>query len=196
METTPKTITEKIIQLCNKIVKDSSPVFIPVIPDEFAIINECFPNVDNVIQRLGGSRVNGWAIWQWDNKLIEGEAHAVWKSLDGELIDITPHRNGEKNILFLRDNDMIYNEENIDNVRMALTESPLVKEYISLSEEHFFCLSPYKPHEKILYSDLPKRFSEVCHRHQEISNVFHKVVERNDKCPCGSGIKYKKCCGK
>jgi hypothetical protein len=196
METTPKIITEKIIQLCNKIINDSSPVFVPVIPDKSAIINECFPNVDNVISRMGGSRVNGWAIWQWDNKLVEAEAHAVWKSLDGDLLDITPHRNGEEGILFLQDNNMIYNEENIDNVRMTLTESPLVKEFISLSEEYFFFLAPYKPHEKIPYSDLPKRFSEICNRHLEISNVFRKVVERNEKCPCGSEIKYKRCCGK
>lgn len=28
------------------------------------------------------------------------------------------------------------------------------------------------------------------------STRFHKKVGRNDPCPCGSGIKYKKCCGK
>ncbi|WP_312432788.1 SEC-C metal-binding domain-containing protein [Lacrimispora sp.] len=196
METTPKIITEKVIQLCNKVVTDSLPIFVAVIPDEIAKINECFHNVDNVIRRRGGYRINGWAIWQWDNKLVEAEAHAVWKSLDGVLLDVTPHRNGEKNILFLQDNNMIYNEENIDNIRMALTESPLVKEYISLSEEYIFLLSPYKPHEEIPYSALPKRFTEVCRRRQEISGIFHKVVERNDKCSCGSGIKYKKCCGK
>ena len=39
--------------------------------------------------------------------------------------------------------------------------------------------------------------------HPQITDVLHKVekvfnpnkIGRNDKCPCGSGKKYKKCCG-
>ena len=30
--------------------------------------------------------------------------------------------------------------------------------------------------------------------HSAIHPRFYKKVGRNDKCPCGSGIKYKKCC--
>ena len=40
-----------------------------------------------------------------------------------------------------------------------------------------------------------------CHlwrRHSETRQPVHKdkKLGRNDPCPCGSGLKYKKCCGK
>ena len=61
---------------------------------------ECFPNVEKMVQEYGGQQVNGRAIWQWDNKLVEAEAHAVWKSPDGQLIDITPHDYNEEKYYF------------------------------------------------------------------------------------------------
>jgi preprotein translocase subunit SecA len=31
---------------------------------------------------------------------------------------------------------------------------------------------------------------------EEIETKFEKKVARNEPCPCGSGKKYKQCCGK
>lgn len=66
------------------------------------------------------SQVNGWAIWQWANILVEAEAHAVWESPEGALIDITPHENGESRIPFLRDDGMVYNGNPKASKRSAL----------------------------------------------------------------------------
>lgn len=120
----------------------------------------------------------------------------IWKDEDGELVDITPHLGHESQILFLPDNELKYKGKNIGNIRMALTESPLVKEYIGLNEEAFNILQMYKPHEKILLKDLPMRYFEIQDKLVELNMLFETKVGRNDKCPCGSGMKFKMCCGK
>lgn len=195
MESTPMRITDAVRKLC-KGISGNSPIYIPVIPENGATINECFGNVENVVKRKGGTSVNGWAIWQMANILVEAEAHSVWKNQDGELIDITPHIGGENRILFLPDDKMEYRGENIGNIRMPLTESVLVKEYIELHEELFEILQKYKPHERINCENLPERCHEIGKRLLKLEQQFHAKVGRNDKCPCGSGLKYKKCCGK
>lgn len=195
MEIVPFSITDDVLKLCKRI-NTNDPVYISVIPEKFAIINECFKNVENIVNSRGGERINGWAIWKMANILIEAEAHSVWKNEKGDLIDITPHVNGEKRILFLPDDKMEYKGENIDNVRMALTESVLVKEYIELNNEYFKILQQYKPHEIISSKKLPSRFLDIHKRLIELNMQFHTKVGKNDKCPCGSGMKYKKCCGK
>lgn len=51
----------------------------------------------------------------------------------------------------------------------------------------------------ILMSELPKKVKMNMLRQLaqiEDRNITQKKVGRNDPCPCGSGKKYKKCCGK
>lgn len=194
-ETTPNMITEDILKLCKQINKNT-PIYVPVVPAAGTEINECFGNVEKVVKQRGGIAVNGWVIWKMANILVEAEAHSVWKSENGELIDVTPHLEHESQILFLPDDKLKYNEENIGNIRMALTESKLVKEYIELNNEFFNILQKYKPHEKIYLCDLPERYFEIQNRLAELNALFKTKVGRNDKCPCGSGMKYKKCCGR
>ena len=121
-ETTPEKITDKIIELCRRIVPGEVPQYVPVKAEEWSRPMECFTNVEQMVKRYGGQQVNGRAIWQWSNVLVEAEAHAVWKSPEGQLIDITPHDNSEDKILFLCDESMIYSGEQIGNIRLALTE--------------------------------------------------------------------------
>lgn len=194
-ESTPDKITEDILKLCRQI-NNNRPIYVQVVPEVGAEINECFVNVEKIVKQKGGAIVNGWALWKMANILVEAEAHSVWKNEDGDLVDITPHLQHERQILFLPDDKMKYKGENIGNIRMALTESPLVKEYIDLNEEAFNILRKYKPHEKIHLKDLPNRYFEIQDRLLELSILFKSKVGRNDKCPCGSGMKFKKCCGK
>lgn len=195
-ETTPQKISDKIIELCNKVVPEVEPVYVPVEAAVWSRMHECFPNVQQMVQEQGGQQINGWAIWQWANILVEAEAHSVWQSLDGELIDITPHDNGEKQILFLRDDSMVYSEQQIGNVRLAITDSPLVAELIELMQETDVILGDYKPGTKISVGELQKRLAPMGVRRQAIVEQLNKKVGRNDLCPCMSGLKYKKCCGR
>lgn len=83
-----------------------------------------------------GQQVNGWAVWQWANISVTLEAHAVWESLEGKFVDITLHDCGEREILFLRDNSVVYSGTPIGSIRQPLAGSPLVAELIGLLNEH------------------------------------------------------------
>lgn len=188
-ETTPGRVTDKIMELCSRIVPDAKPEYIQVEAQGWCLPMECFPNVERMVREHGGQQVNGWAIWQWANILVEAEAHSVWRSPEGELVDITPHVNGENKILFLRDDDVVYKGGAISSIRLGLTSSQLVAEFIWLMNEK----------DKIM-SRTPGR---MCHipkplldRIEEIEAMLHEDVKGNEFCPCQSGLKYKKCCGR
>lgn len=188
-ETTPLRVTDKIMELCSGIVPDVKPEYIPVAVQEWSLLNECFPNMERMVQEQGGQQVNGWAVWQWANILVEVEAHSVWQNPEGELIDITPHVNGENEILFLRDDDMVYKGNTIASIRLALTASQLVAEFIWLMNER----------DRIM-SETPGRMCSIpkplWDRIEEINAMLHEDVRGNEFCPCQSGLKYKKCCGR
>ena len=151
-------------------------------------MNECFLNVEGYVQKHGGASTLGWAIWQRANVLIEAEAHAVWKSPTGELIDVTPHSYDEKQILFLPDITLNYSGKCIPSFRLPLTASPLVAEFIEL----------FNKRDKLMTEALGNFFSmpaEMLFRMQEIEYIISSKAARNDFCPCGSGLKYQKCCG-
>ena len=195
-ETTPSKVTDKIMELCVGIVADTDPVYIPVSVMEWSMPKECFPNVQRMVQEHGGKQINGWAIWQWANILVEAEAHSVWENSEGQLIDITPHDNGEREILFLRDDNMVYSMEQIGSIRIALTDSPLAAELIELSEKTEEIMGEYKPGTKIPVAELQRKLLPLASRRQELMAQLNRKTERNEACPCQSGLKYKKCCGR
>ena len=187
-ETTPPKITREIKRLCRKIAPKSKLLVVPVKAAPDALLNECFPNVKSMIEHHGGEMVSGWTIWQWANILIEAEAHAIWKNPNGELIDITPHDDGETNIFFLPDDNVTYEGMRIPAHRMALTNSSLVKEFIHLMEKQdaISCSTKGK------YVSIP---FELDMRLRDLKIRFNTEVTRNKLCPCGSGLRYKNCCG-
>ena len=188
-ETTPVEITDRIMELCSGAVPGTVPVYVPVEAVGWGLMNECFPNVRRMVQKHGGQQVNGWDVWQWANISVTLEAHAVWESPEGKLVDITPHDCGEREILFLRDDRVVYSGKPIGSIRQPLTASPLVAELIGLLNERdrIMCASADRTY------TLPK---EMYLRIMQIQEMLHREVGRNDLCPCQSGLKYKKCCGR
>lgn len=195
-ETTPSKVTDKIMKLCEGISADTEPIYLPVSVPKWSLPSECFLNVQRMVRDHGGQQVNGWAIWQWANILVEAEAHAVWESPEGHLIDITPHDNEEKEILFLRDSSMMYSGQHIGNMRIALTNSPLAAELIALSEQTEAVMREYKPGTEIPIIEMQRRLAPTMARRKEIIDILYQNVSGNEFCPCGSGLKYKKCCGR
>jgi hypothetical protein len=195
-ETTPARITEKIKELCDKVVTGTEPEYLPVTVQEWCLPRECFPNVDRMAKKHGGRRVNGWTIWQWANVFVEAEAHAVWESPNGKLIDITPHDYGEKEILFLRDEEMIYSGKKFGNIKLALTDSPLVAELIDLTKRVESVLCEYDAGTGIPVAELQQRLGSVVMRQKVIMAELYRETGPNEFCSCQSGLKYKKCCGK
>mgnify|MGYP001062801412 CR=1 FL=1 len=195
-ETTPVRVTDKVMELCSGIVPDAVPEYVPVAAQEWSLPSECFSNVGRMVQEQGGQQINGWAIWQWANILVEAEAHSVWQSPEGELVDITPHDNGEREILFLHDADMVYFGQSIGNVRLAITGSPLAAELVDLGDRIEAVMCSYKPGTEIPLSELRRQLLPLKERREAIVEMLNQKVSRNDLCPCQSGLKYKKCCGR
>lgn len=188
-ETTPAGITDKIMELCDRRVPGAAPVYIPVKAAGWSLVNECFPNVQRMVRENGGQQVNGWAVWQWANIAVTLEAHAVWENPEGKLEDITPHICGEREILFLRDDSVVYSGTPIGSIRQPLTGSPLVEELIELLNERDRIMSAAPGR----LCEMPK---SLLIRIRQIQETLHREAGRNDPCPCQSGLKYKKCCGR
>jgi len=66
----------------------------------------------------------------------------------------------------------------------------LFKKMVEYKAKHLYNLPQW---DSVLDSDTRKRLT----KEQQLSGtiVKEKKVSRNDPCPCGSGKKYKKCCG-
>jgi hypothetical protein len=204
--TTPKTITSVVEDFCRSIAPDT-PVYVPIHPEPNAQIGECFFNVQEKVAASGGDIVYGWNIWEWPRVYIEAEHHAVWRSPDGDLIDVTPQPDGEGRILFLPDQDKVYDWEGhkrTDNRRQAIADDPLVEEYLKLSAEMVTYMEsnstgrivtlqkedilPLLAKQNDLLGYIKKKYSRTSGR------ASSNKIGRNDPCSCGSGKKYKKCC--
>lgn len=188
-ETTPPKITDIIYRACKAINPAIVPEYIRVCPEPWAKENECFPNVKEKVRIDGGQAVYGWAIWQWANVMLEAEAHCVWKAPDGELIDITPHNYGEKRILFVVDDTIHYEGVIIPNKRAPLTTSSKVDMLIKLSNTK----------DEILKNSgtngLCEMPADLIYYINKLQMEIKQPARANDSCPCGSGLKYKNCCG-
>lgn len=135
--TTPPEITDEIMKLCRQLDPTQVPVYVPVSPWGSSMMDRCFFNLPEKIGVDGGSIQHGWTIWERPGLLIEGEFHAVWVSPEGDLIDITPKKDGETEILFLPDGKRIWTGELIDNVRMPLVDNEITRRLIKSSKESF-----------------------------------------------------------
>jgi len=78
--------------IINKIVLELNGIEllkIPRRPIKNGKSGECLDAVDSKMRAHGGQSIYGWDLLQM-NGIIEAEAHVVWKSKKGELIDVTP----------------------------------------------------------------------------------------------------------
>jgi hypothetical protein len=137
----PKEISEKVLELCLRIVPSLQPTFIAITPDLDCEPADCFANVYRKIQRKGGGRIQyGWALWEWPGAFIEAEHHAVYEPPTGPpWLDVTPCNRGSRRRLFLPDDSATYDFENEgvlrNNVRLALSDDPLIEELFKAAQK-------------------------------------------------------------
>jgi hypothetical protein len=135
--TTPSGINKHVRTLRDRIASPFEPVFLQVKTRADARSAECFEATANHVAELGGSSVVGWQVWEWPGILIEGEFHAVWKSPDGELLDVSRKDEGEQRILFIPDPRIVYHGEAIDSIRIPIGKDPKIKQLISTKERFY-----------------------------------------------------------
>ena len=123
--------------------------------------------------------------------MVEGIFHAVWLKPDGQLLDITPTRDDEKQILFLPDSVRKWEHKLVDNIRLPLTNSSKANFGINLSKAMAALQSKYFDGEK---SAVPKdEYDHVLARFG--LRPGHKdQIGPYEMCPCGSGKNFKFCC--
>lgn len=86
---------------------------------------------------------------------------------------------------------LLWNEEN-DRIQISLKYSK--NEEIQEIDYKYFTLSDIPLERKsILYEEGKERAKQ---RIQQFQRMNHRKIGRNELCPCGSGKKYKKCCGR
>lgn len=194
----PELADEHVKELTMIVCPESKPIYVNVEPESFAEVNECFPAVEKKIEKDGGSRVLGWQIWK-TKILIEAEFHAIWKSIGGKLIDITPKQIQFPRILFLSDSKAKYNCVQVDNIRLNISGNRLVDDFIEIAkaiykmenkgERAFQYEVSFSGKESQIYQNLKK--IQV-----GLSLMIQNGKSRNSSCFCESRSKYKHCCGK
>lgn len=191
---TPAQITSEIRKLCNQIAAGTNPIYLKVQPAPESEKLECFPNVENFVAKNGGSIQYGWRIGEWSGVMIEAEFHAVWLSPNGKFIDITPF--DEEQILFLPDNTKIYEGKQVNNIRFALANKPIIHEFIDINNKIFEERNKGGLAEKHGEIALPANIiMPLLRRSRELFTMIYKeTASPNSPCVCGSGLKYKKCC--
>lgn len=175
----------------------SNPEFIDCVPCEHALANECYPNVEAKIKKDGGSTIYGWQVWQTEN-LIEAEFHAIWKSEDGQIIDITPSPFNVERILFVRDLNAKYLGRQVDNIRINTSGNALVDDLIKVCEAKFKLENKGERAEQYNISLTGKELDDwqfLEQMREYISILIAKGSTKNQECFCGRD-KYKKCHGR
>lgn len=134
--------------------------------------------------------------------MIEAEFHAVWVDSEGLHHDITPKPLELNSILFLPDPSRVYENKQVDNVRVALVGDALIKNFIKLSKNLFEATNQGvsdNPYYCIVTEEVSQLSQEHSNMLRKISEKFFSRIhfsgeDRNKLCSCGSGRKCKKCC--
>lgn len=198
---TPKTITPAILALCEDMGLTGEPLYLDVSPTGDARALDCFPVVARQVERAGGETCYGWRIWELPWAYVEAEFHAVWRSPAGELVDITPTETGISRILFVPDPSAVYEGRQVKNVRHALSANSLVEEFFRAADAEFEFWNRGLRADQNTCSLSPDEAAElqtIRRRHTDAFVALRRSLPnpgRNDPCPCGSGTKFKKCCG-
>lgn len=124
----------QIHNLRNKMQLEYDYEIVPVQLESFSIAKQCYSNVEKKIKHDGGKIHYGWSVHFTDGIIVEAERHAVWENEEEDLICVTPHPSGFDEVIFLSDNTIVDPKLQIDNVRMNITNNPLVNDWIYLSD--------------------------------------------------------------
>jgi hypothetical protein len=195
--TTPQRLTRRLNQLIERVAPGARPQTVPVCPDQRAVLNECFPQVEDRIRVDGGRMVCGWLLWEWPHVLVEAEFHACWSPNDDELLDITPKYNGEEHVWFVRDARRNYDGRARDNVRLPLRDDQLIDHFIAAAEATFRVLNRgARAFDYGIVTVPANEIMPLTRMKSFCGTAIESGLRDHDPCLCGSGGKYKRCCAR
>lgn len=145
----------------------------------WAVQQECFEAVRKQVQTHGGQQVYGWHIRECKGVFIEAEFHCVWRSPNGQLIDVAAHPVPRKSITFVVDPKVVYQGEQIDNVRLALTDDRDVQSWIDLQALYVAMLNQAHVYEALAPGAMP-HIGEI---EEQIKSATHQLRRRYPHLP-------------
>jgi hypothetical protein len=201
----PTSIDRHVLELCRHIHPKNIPVYVCLKPANGSTPHECFVNVRDRVAAECGNIQFGWAIWQDGRFFIEAEHHAVYQPPNSDTwIDITPQESPIERILFLPDETAVYDfgtDQRRDNIRMPLMDDRRVKAYCDFMAERARLINSVPGIGKVsmptsTYREIQRVEFAAFELRRELEDEYNRKVGRNDPCPCYSGKKFKKCCGR
>jgi len=174
---TPSEITPEIDAFCRQLDPTAKPVWVPVRPAPGTSPGEDFASLKSHVASHAGRIQFGWILWENSGWFLEAEFHGIWVSPGGEPSDVLPRSDGSTRLLFLPDSRRTFQGDSVPNQFMALSKSPDVQAIVQSAEFH-------------------ARLSAEARTQARRLRVAPGSAARNEPCPCGSGLKYKKCCGR
>lgn len=195
----PDLTDENLEKLLTKLDAEFEPTILKVETHPDAIENECVAIVDRMVTEQGGKRILGWQVWEGPY-LMEAEFHVVWETPDGTLKDVSIKKNKVPYILFIEDDRLTYEGKQINNIRLNLTQAPLVDDFIETCNQQFRLFNKGK--RAFLYgNDLAdhlttSQIDNIDKATKTKSLIWHLLDSggnEHSQCPCGTGRKYKNC---
>jgi hypothetical protein len=194
----PNRIDRKVKYLLEKMNITETPVFIDVKPEPWAVLNDCFLNVQKMIDKFGGKMIVGWAISE-PSTMIEANYHAVYMNADNVCIDITPKEFPIEKILFVEDKGSPYMGRTRDNFRLNTTDNPLVDDLISLAKLRYKILN-YKDNAYKTKVEIPEVDAVIIRDYiDKAASVLELHILKGNypdsPCFCGRNKRYFECHG-
>lgn len=124
------------------------------------------------------------------SEVVEGTVKELAKKYDTELLVMVGFLDGINESLKGYENPIETMEEDT-RVKIEIDPEKLYYNMVEAKAEWLYSLPQW---DSILSEERRKEL----YKKQKASGTIRKdkKVGRNDPCPCGSGLKYKKCCGK
>ncbi|MEQ1137447.1 hypothetical protein [Acinetobacter seifertii] len=198
---TPCIESESVKALLRKINSGTNPFYVNCKPNPLMIQNECFHLVDQYVKEHGGERINGWSLWEQPSLYIEAEFHAIWKSPEGNYLDLNYRPQKTENILFLPQPDLLYEGYQRNNIRIPLTNNKNVHDFLKFKDYEYEFLNRGErkgKHGEIHLTDPVEliEYKNLTHSLFMLGIEINRLIKpltNYDPCICGSGKKAKWC---
>jgi len=195
-------MSRDLVALCSELDTGTDPVYVQVRPSDTSQINECFPTVDAYVAKHGGTRLLGWSLWEFPGLFVDAEFHAVWKSPEGALVDVTKRNRAIGSVLFLPAPGLTYTGRQVNNVRRPISLEPLVVEYLATFDDEFELINRgdrAEQHGEISlggaeaqeYREIERRRAATYLHVRDLASAIGPYTP----CPCNSGKKVRWCHG-
>lgn len=172
----PVTDTTAVRELCERLVPGVIPKLVEIKAPSWAAVDDCTENVTKVVAEFGGEVVYGWKLVEpLPGLLLEAEFHSVLLNKQGDFLDVSPSAFPTPYTVLLPDSSLTYEGQQINSVRVALVNDPLIAEMIEALEADF---------EAMNRGDLAKRHGNIVTPEIEASKarlerLFSEVVQKH-----------------